>query len=105
MLHPALMPLVMLQKSKPNNGTYTCRESQASNYPIGALGRKHVISTPWCMPLYSLSSGKVILSACTLYDGLAAITGHRNNNNNNNLLTNFGNVIQHLYRDYYWFYP
>jgi hypothetical protein len=31
-LHPAYVPLVVLQKSKPNNRTYTYGESQAFNY-------------------------------------------------------------------------
>jgi hypothetical protein len=38
------MPLVMLQKSKPNIQTYTCRESQAPNDPIGAPRRKRLIT-------------------------------------------------------------
>jgi hypothetical protein len=72
------VPLAVLQKSKPNNQTYTCGESQAPNYPIDAPGRKRLISAQCCRSQFNLSfSGKVTLLACTFYDGLAAIQSIR----------------------------
>jgi hypothetical protein len=75
------VPLVVLQKSKPNNRKYICGECQAPNYPIGAPGRKRLISAQCCMSLYSVLSKSASFGLHILWWS-SGRTGHRNNNNN-----------------------
>jgi hypothetical protein len=77
--------LIVLQNSKLNSRTYTCGESQAPNYPIGAQEKKKK-KNDWYSPNAAAagryrvcpSQEKWILT-CTFYDGLADVQ-HKNNN-------------------------
>jgi hypothetical protein len=90
MLHTAHVPLVALQKSKPNKTTvHIHMRSESSTYHPSIGDKTLDIRPKWQVTIESvLEKGDSL--ACTFYNGLVAVhTRHKNNYNESHALKSF----------------